>query len=134
MTDQGIGAGSSQLVALLDGYCVAPVAAKVPARPDGKQKAADRNSSSNPEGPQALRPELAIEPGQRDARYREQDDHDQESEGPHDWPCVRLEALGGFGICGLDPPIENKGDPEANATAIGKYPDEIGRVPLKGAY
>lgn len=23
---------------------------------------------------------------------------------------------------------------EANATAIGKYPDKIGRVPLKGAY
>src|SRR5215831_16218587 len=62
-------------------------------------------------GHKARRPELAVEPGQRDARYREQDDHDQEGEGPENGPCVRLEALGSFGICGLDTPIENKGYP-----------------------
>ena len=111
MTDEGIGTGGNQLVVLLNGYGVAPVAAEMLARPDGEEKAADGHSGSNYKGPEARRPELAVQPKQRDARYREKCDHDQESEGPQDGPSGRLEALGRFGICGLDPPIDNEGDP-----------------------
>ena len=82
MTDQGIGAAGNQLVALLNGYGAAPVAGEVLARPSGEDEAHDSNSSSNPKGPDARRPELPIEPGQRDARYREEHDHEQEGDGP----------------------------------------------------
>jgi hypothetical protein len=98
-------------VALLNGYGAAPVAAEVLAGPDGEEKADDGKSSSNPKGPDPRRPELAVEPGQRDASCREEDDHDQEGEGSQDARRGRLEALGGFGIDGLDLPIEKKGDP-----------------------
>ena len=46
--------------------------------PDGEEKADYGNSGSNPKKPDARPPELAVEPRQRDARYREEDDHDQE--------------------------------------------------------
>src|SRR5580704_6409611 len=111
VTDQGIGAGGNQLVALLNSYGVAPVAAEVMACPDGEEKADDGNSSSNPKRPDARRPELAVEPRQRDASCRQEDDHDQEGERPQDLRGGGLEALVGFGIGGLDSPIENKSDP-----------------------
>ena len=111
VTDQGIGAGRNQFVALLNGYGAAPVAGEVTARPDGEEKAADGNSSSNPKGPDARRPELAVEPGQRDASCREEDNHDQEDNGPQDARGGRLAALGGFCTGGLDPPIDKKSDP-----------------------
>jgi hypothetical protein len=98
-------------VALLNGYGTAPVAGEVLARPHGEEKADDGNSSSNPKGPDARRPELAVELRQRDASCREEHDHDQEGEGPQNARGGRLAALGGFGIGGLDPPIEKKGDP-----------------------
>ena len=82
VTDHGIGAGGNQLVALLNGYGAAPVAAEVLARPDGEEKAGDGKSSSNPKGPDARGPELEVKPAQRDASCREEDDHDQEGEGP----------------------------------------------------
>jgi hypothetical protein len=112
VTDQSIGAGGNQLMVLLNGYRAAPVSAEKLARPDGEEKAGDGNSNSNPKGPDARRPELAVEPGQRDATGREEDDHDQEGEEPQDARGGRFAALAGFGIGGLDPPIENEGDPD----------------------
>src|SRR5215472_17437585 len=109
VTDQGIGAGGNQLVALLNGYGAAPVPAEVLARPDGEEKTDDGKNSSNPKRPDARRPELAVEPGQRDASCREKDDHNQEGEGAQDARRGRLAALGGFGISRLDLPIEKKG-------------------------
>jgi hypothetical protein len=44
--------------------------------------------------------------------------HDQEGESPHDARGGRLAALGGFGIGGLDPPMEKKDCPD-----IGKDPE-----------
>jgi len=70
VTDQGIGAGGNQLVALLNGYGAAPVPAEVLARPDGEEKTDDGKNSSNPKRPDTRRPELAVEPGQRDATKR----------------------------------------------------------------
>src|SRR6202035_4729843 len=104
---EGIRAGGNELVALLNGYGAAPVSAEVPACPNGEEKANDGNSSSNPKGPDARRPKLAVEPRQRDASCREEDDHDQEGEGPQDARGGGLAALGSFGIGGLDSPIEN---------------------------
>src|SRR4029077_16677479 len=69
-TDHGIWACGNQLVALLNVYGAAPVAGEVLARPHGEEKADDGNGSSNPKGPDARRPELAVEPGQRDASCR----------------------------------------------------------------
>ena len=108
VTDHGIGTGSDQLVALLNGDGAAPVSAEVLARPDGEQKAGDGNGSSQPEGPKANRPELEVKPGQRDASCREEDDRDQENEDAQDARGSRLEALGGFGIGGFDLPIKKK--------------------------
>src|SRR5580704_7801789 len=111
VTDQAIGAGGNQLVALLNGHGAAPVAGEVLARPDGEEKADDGDSSSNPKGPNASRPELEVEPVQRDARCREEDDRDQQEEGPQDARGGRLDALDAFGLDCPDPPIEKKGDP-----------------------
>jgi hypothetical protein len=108
VTDHGIRTGGDQLVVLLNSDGAAPVAAKVLARPDGEQKAGDRDGSSQPEGPKANRPELEVKPGQRDASCREEDDRDQENEGAQDARSSRLEALGGFGIGGFDLPVEKK--------------------------
>ena len=55
VTDQSIGAGGNQFVALLNGYEVAPVAGEVLARPDGEEKADDGKSSSNAKGPDVRR-------------------------------------------------------------------------------
>src|SRR5208283_3168979 len=112
VTDHGIGTGGDQLVALLNGDGAAPVAAEVLARPDGEQKAADGDGSSQPEGPKANRPELEIKQGKRDASCREEDDRDQEDEDTQDARGSRLEALGGFGIGGLDLPVEKKENPD----------------------
>ena len=111
VTDHGIGACGNQLVALLNRYGAAPVTGEVLARPDGEEKASDGNSGSNTKGPDARRPELAVEPGQRDAGCREKHDHDQEGEEPQDARGGRLLALGSFGTGGLDPPVDNKSDP-----------------------
>src|SRR5262249_1201165 len=61
VANHGIGASGNQLVVLLNGYGAAPVPAEVLARPDGEEKAANGNSGSNPKGPEARRPELAVE-------------------------------------------------------------------------
>jgi hypothetical protein len=83
-------------------------------RPDGEEKAGDHDGSSQPEGPKASQPELKIEPAQRDASCREQDDRDQEGEGAQDARGDGLETPGGFRIDGFDLPVEvdEKGDPE----------------------
>jgi hypothetical protein len=81
VADHGVGAGSDQLVALLNGDGAAPVPAEVLARPDGEQKARDSDGSSQPEGPKASRPELEVKPEERDASCRAEDDRDQEDEG-----------------------------------------------------
>src|SRR5215469_53874 len=111
VTDQSIGPGGDQLVALLNSDCAAPVAREVLARPNGEEKAHDGNSSSNPKWPEARPPELAVEPGQRDASCRKEDDHNQEDEGPHDAQGGRLAAPGGFAAGSLDSPIDKKADP-----------------------
>jgi hypothetical protein len=137
VTDQGIGAGGNQLVALLNGYRAAPVASELLARPDGEQKAGDGDGSSNRKGPDARRPELPVEPGQRDAICREEYDHDQEGEGPQDARGGRLDALSGFGTGGLDPPIEKKGDPHHGKERF-KEPEHSGPsrrcLPLNDTY
>lgn len=99
-------------MALLNGHGVAPVPAQVLARPDGKQKAGDGDGSSQPEGPKTNWPELEVKPGQRDASCREENDRDQENEDAQDARGSRLEALGGFGISGFDPPVDKEGDPD----------------------
>src|ERR1700722_2387961 len=63
VTNHGIGAGSDELVALLNGDGAAPVPAQVCARPDGEQKASDRDDSSQPERQIANWPELKVKPG-----------------------------------------------------------------------
>jgi len=60
VTDERIGTGRDQLVALLNGHGAAPVAAEMLARPDGEQKAGDGDGSSQREGPKANRPKLEI--------------------------------------------------------------------------
>ena len=50
MTDHGIGTGGDQLVALLNGYGAAPVAAEALARPHGDQKAGDGDAAPNQKG------------------------------------------------------------------------------------
>src|SRR3984957_2561277 len=120
VTDQSIGAGGNQLMVLLNGYRAAPVSAEKLARPDGEEKAGDGNSNSNPKGPDARRPELAVEPGQRDATGREEDDHDQEGEEPQDAGGGRSAALVVFGIGGLAPPLGGEGDPDGGEKKIKK--------------
>jgi len=112
VTDHRIGPGGDQLVALLNRDGAAPVAAEVVSRPDGEEKAGDHDGSSQPEGPKPSRPRLKIEPAQRDASCREQDDRDQEGEGAQDALGDELETLGGFRIDGFDLPVDEKGDPE----------------------
>ena len=112
VTDQGIGTGGDQLVALLNGDGAAPVSAEVLARPDSEEKAGDGDGSPQPEGPKANRPELEVKQWQRNASGRKQDDHDQEDEDAQDARGSRLEALGGFGIGGLDLPVEKKENPD----------------------
>src|SRR6516164_4014036 len=101
VTDHCIGPGSDQLVALLNRDGAAPVAAEVLSRPDGEEKAGDHDGSSQPEGPKPSRPGLKIEPAQRDARCREQDDRDQESEGAQDARSNGLQTSRGFRIDGF---------------------------------
>src|SRR5215469_2274603 len=67
VTDESVRAGGNQLVVLLNGYRVAPVPAEVLARPDGEEKAADGHSGPNHKGRETRRPELAVQPRQRDA-------------------------------------------------------------------
>ncbi len=93
VTDDGIGVGGDQLVALLNSDGAAPVSAEVLARPDSEEKSGDGDGSSQPEGPKALRPELVVKPSQRDASCREEDDRDQEDEDAQDARGGRLEAL-----------------------------------------
>jgi hypothetical protein len=112
VTDHCIGPRGDQLVALLNRDGAAPVAAEVHSRPDGEEKAGDRDGSSQPEGPKPSRPGLKIEPAQRDASCREQHDRDQEGEGAQDARGDGLETLGGFRIDGFDLPVDEKGDPE----------------------
>ena len=112
MADQGVGTGGDQFVVLLDGDGAAPVAAEVLARPDGEEKAGDGDGCSQPEGPKASRPELEVEPGQRDARCGEEDDHDEEDEEAQDARGGWFEALGGLGIDGFDLPVEEKDNPD----------------------
>ena len=99
-------------MALLNRDGAAPVAAEVLSRPDGEDKAGDHDGSSQPEGPKPGRPGLKIEPAQRDASCREEDDRDQEDEGAQDTRDDGLEMLGGFRIDGFDLPVDEKGDPE----------------------
>ena len=99
-------------MALLNRDGAAPVAAQVLSRPDGEEKAGDRDGSSQPEGPKPSRPRLKIEPAQRDASCREQDDRDQEGEGAQDTRGHGLETPGGFRIDRFDLPVDEKGDPE----------------------
>ena len=112
VTDHGIGTGGDQLVALLNGDGAAPVAAEVLACPDGEQKAGDGDGSSQPEGQKANGPELEIKQVQRDVSWREEDDRDHEDEDTQDSRGSRLEALSGFGIGGLDLPVEKKENPD----------------------
>src|SRR5215467_7904543 len=102
MTDHGIRAAGNQFVALLYGYGAAPVAGEVMARPHREEKAGKANRSSHPKGPEARRPELAVEPGQRDPICREQYDHDHEGDGPQNARGVPLATLVGFGVRGFD--------------------------------
>src|SRR5215469_16443409 len=71
VTDHCVGPAGDQLVALLNRDGAAPVAAKVLSRPNGEEKAGDHEKSSQPEGPKPGRPELKIEPAQRNASCRE---------------------------------------------------------------
>src|SRR5215469_11185004 len=112
VTDHCIGPAGDQLVALLNRDGAAPVAAEVLSRPDGEEKAGDHDGSSKPEGPKPNRPGLKIEPAQRDASCREQDNRDQEGEGAQDARGDGLETLGGFRTDSFDLPIDEKGDPE----------------------
>jgi hypothetical protein len=105
VADHCIGAGGDQLVSLLNRDGAAPVAAQVLSRPDGEEKAGDHDGSSQPEGPKPSRPELKIEPGQRDASCGKQDDRDQEDEGAQDTLGEGLETSGGFRIHGFDLPV-----------------------------
>src|SRR6202021_485876 len=77
VTGEGVGTGGDQLVVLLDGDGAAPVAAEIQARPDGEQKAGDRDRCSQPEGPKARPPELEVEPGRGDARDRGEEERDR---------------------------------------------------------
>jgi hypothetical protein len=141
VTDHGIWTADDQLVALLNGDGAAPVSAEVLARPDSEEKAEDGDGSSQPEGPKASRPELEVKPSQRDASCREEDDHDQEDEDAQDARGSRLEALGGFGIDGLDLPVEKKENPDHGKERLvepehsgppgagGVYAGERGEVP-----
>ena len=110
--DHRIGSGGDQFVTLLYSDGAAPVAAEVLSGPDGEGHASDHNASPHPKWPQPLRPELKIEPGQRDARCQKQDDRDQVCEGAQDARCGGLETLGSFRTDGFDLPIDEKGDPE----------------------
>ena len=112
VTDHCVGPGGDQFVALLNRDGLAPVATQVLSRPDGEQKAGDHDGSSQPEGPKPSRPGLKIEPAQRDASCREQDDRDQEGDRAQDARGHGLETLGGFRVGGFDPPVDDKGDPE----------------------
>src|SRR6516164_8091456 len=112
VTDHCVGPGGDQFVVLLNRDGLAPVATQVLSRPDGEQKAGDHDGSSQPEGPKPGRQELKIEPAQRDASCREQDDRDQEGERAQDARGYGLKALGGFCIAGFDLPVDEKGDPE----------------------
>ncbi|SPE26333.1 hypothetical protein SBA5_540091 [Candidatus Sulfotelmatomonas gaucii] len=112
MTDHGIGTAGDQLMALLNGDGAAPVAAEMHARPDGKQQAGNGDGSSQPEWPEAIRPEREVKPGQRDVNWQEENHRDQENEEAQDARGSRLEALGGFGIGGSDLPVDKKDNPD----------------------
>ncbi|HEX4169461.1 MAG TPA: hypothetical protein VHZ55_28705 [Bryobacteraceae bacterium] len=78
----------------------------------GEEKADDHDGSSQPEGPKPRRPGLKVQPAQRDASCREQDDGNQEGEGAQDARGDWLETPGGFRTDGFDGPVDEKGDPE----------------------
>ena len=59
-----------------------------------------------------MRPGLKIQPAQRNASGREQDDRNHEREKAKETRGDGLKTLGGFSSDGFDPPVDEKGDPE----------------------
>ena len=112
VTDLGIWPGADQLVSLLDCDGAAPIAAQVLSRPDREKKAGDHDGSSQPERPKPNRPDLKIEPAQRNAYRREQDNRDQEDDDAQDTGGYRLDTSVGFRVDGFDLPVDGERDPE----------------------
>jgi len=111
-------AGADQFVPDLHGYGAAPVAAKVEARPDGKQQSGSRDSDSQPRDPRRRRQDRPAKPRAPNRVGKEQVETCNHEQGIGEARSEAFPPLGGLGPNRPQHPDNKESGPKISANQV----------------